>query len=350
MKVTIVQVSFNNTLISDDEQVYLVWIFAGLFLVLSSSGMVTNLVSLRAFLMMGLEDGVTVSFFVLSAADFIYDLSALCLGVVSVMWALEMGSGYKIWFALDPFGLYTIIANISFMLYVMIMLTTVYLAIARCLCVAKPMHFKNSFTKTKSVWILCVFAVFTVGTYLPVLAQMGMEVKLDTRINCTRSLLWITTERELIKVIVWATRDTAISIASQVIIIVCVAVMATTMRKSSEFRKKHTTLTIYTITSDIRAAPNSERKDSRSGRKDSTLVKQTILICVVYIVCNFPKVCLNMAVALEPELTIGKRYQNLSQAGVDIMTSAQMLHSCFNFTIYYRFNARTFQQVQLFIH
>uniref|UniRef100_A0A2C9LKG9 G-protein coupled receptors family 1 profile domain-containing protein n=1 Tax=Biomphalaria glabrata TaxID=6526 RepID=A0A2C9LKG9_BIOGL len=342
MLITVIQKYVSNGIISDGEQIYVVWMFAWILLFLGVFGVITNAISIRTFLTMGLTDGVTLSFFVLSVADLLYVVSSMSMGFFSIFWALEMGTGYRMWFVVDPFGGYTISANVSFMLYVMSMLTTLYLAIVRCLCVARPFHFKNIFTQRRSVLSLCALAVFTIGSYLPLLFQMGMDAQVDKRTNSTRLLLWITLEREFIKVIIWATRDTAISIASQVIISICVVVMATILRRSSQFRKKHAAV-ISSIMITQRHSDNSqpsEITDSNSAKKDKVLVKQIILICVVYIVCNFPKVVLNIAVALEPELTIGRRYQNIIQAEVNVMTSAQMLNSCFNVVVYYKFNAK----------
>ncbi|CAL1529990.1 unnamed protein product [Lymnaea stagnalis] len=327
------------------------WMFACVYLTLGVFGSVTKTVNIRAFVRMGPGDSVTASFLCLSLSDLGFLLTTVGVGAFSFLWAVEMGTSYETCFAMDPFAGYVISANASFLLYVMSTLTTMFLAVARCMCVARPLHFKNTFTLARTVAVLLGCAVFTVGSYLPVLANMGVDPKFDVRVNFSRPLLWITTEREFIKVIVWTVRDTVLSMTSQVVLLVCVIIMAARLRKATAFRQ------MSVSTSGARTAPplgsqvtQLGRRDLQTvrratqaahlGRKDLQIVRQVLLISLVYVVCNMPKILVNIAGIFESELTIGKQYQNLSIATINIMTISQMFHSSINLVIYYKFNAK----------
>ncbi|XP_059163989.1 uncharacterized protein LOC131946949 [Physella acuta] len=337
MHITIVQNFIESGYISDEQEIYLHWMFAILFMVVAIFGVLSNAVNIRTFVTMGVEDGVTVSFLVLSVSDLVFVLATISMGILTAFWALEMDTHYHTWFTVDPFGAYILSANVSFLLYVMTMLTTMFLAIARSMCVAKPLHFKNSFTMKRTLCILLSFAVFTVLSYLPVLVNMGMSSEFDARVNSSRDLLWITPEREKIKVIVWTIRDSLLSVVSQFVLISCVAIMSYNLRKSLEFRRK-------AMLPDTNTQPNKNRKTKRfSGQfkgKDLQIIQQVTFVSILYIFCNFPKILVNISQFSVPELTIGKRYQNISYNIVNTMTFSQLVNCSLNFLVYYKFNSK----------
>ncbi|XP_059163988.1 uncharacterized protein LOC131946948 [Physella acuta] len=341
MILTVVQKYIEGGLISNEQEVYILWMFAILFVVVAFFGVLSNTVNIQAFVSMGVNDGVTVSFLILSVSDLVFVLSNISMGILTAFWALEMDTHYHTWFTVDPFGAYILSANVSFLLYVMTMLTTMFLAIARSMCVAKPLHFKNAFTKNRSLFIHLAFAIFTVFSYLPVLLNMGMSTTFDARVNSNRTLLWITSSRQTIKDIVWTMRDTFLSLASQFILIICVGIMVVSLRKSSAFRQKS-----VMITSDG-TDPRNKSGRSREGQtssslsgKDLQVVQQVTLVSILYIVCNMPKILVNLAQVSEPELTIGKRYQNVSHNIINTMTISQLLNCSLNFLVYYKFNSK----------
>lgn len=347
--------------------------FSVAWMLISALGFLGNLINIQTFIAMRLEDGVTISFLVLSVTDMFFTLTMFLRAAASAFYAIEMATQYVVWFWVDPYTMYIFFANFCIVLYVMTVLTTTFLAVARCMCVVRPLHFRNSFTRSRCILILAGFAVFTFLSYLPILANMAIVTQFDRRTNISRPMLWTSRSRELVKDIVWGARDTFLPVSTQVIVIVCVFVMASSLRESSKFRQSSTCLsvrertntsrnkdqinqtskenqdilpTINESSATINALPRTNdtftksRDANKLTRKDVQVVKQVALISFVYIVCNMPKIMVNIAGIIEPDLTINKRLHNMYLVSVSLTEIFQLLNSSINVCIYYTYNTK----------
>lgn len=328
------------------ESCSIVWI------VLSFLGIISNVINVRTFIIMGLHDGMTLSFMVLSVFDMAYLIASFCLGVSVSFYITELK--YKTRFQIEPYGVSIFFANIMILLNVTNVLTTTFLAVARCLCVAKPLHFKNYFTLKRTVIFLTSFAVLAVATYSPILVNMGMVNKHDSVTNITRPVLWVSQNRELIKDVVWAVIDMALPFTTQLVVAICVIIMTTSLRASSKFRQA-SALTLKKIchkNNDMSDhSTNTERNknkmaasNSSSGvnekltSKDRRVVQQVILISVLYIICNTPKILISVIGTIEPEFTIGKRYGKLYLGVNSLRKHFEIFNSAVNTIIYFKYN------------
>ncbi|CAL1537011.1 unnamed protein product, partial [Lymnaea stagnalis] len=338
--------------ISDYVYRVLVEFFSVLCSVVSFSGCLGNGIAVRTFVLMGLKDGVTVSFLFLTASDLAYLLVLFAHSISLGFFAVERGSDFKTWFPVDPFGVYVFLSDTAMMLYLITILTTTFLAVVRCMCVAMPLKFKTSFRRATSLVILAAFVVVAVGSYTPVLVYMKMVTVFDVRVNATRSVLWISPKRDEVKDIVWITRDAFVTMATQFVIIVCVLVMARSLRAASRFRhesvmhtgtktkaKSVTNEQVYNKTND-RSRSGSKTNPNAMTRKEFAVVQQVVLISVVYIVCNTPKITINMAALFVPDFAIGKIYQNVYLTVLGAMELFQAINSGINVIIYYKYNTK----------
>ncbi|BFZ17958.1 hypothetical protein BsWGS_20997 [Bradybaena similaris] len=348
--------------------------FSVAWMLISALGFLGNLINIQTFIAMRLEDGVTVSFLVLSVTDLCFTLTMFLRATASIFYAIEMATQYAVWFWVDPYTMYIFFANFCIVLYIMTVLTTTFLAVARCMCVVRPLHFRNSFTRSRCILILAGFAVFTILSYLPILANMAIVRQFDRRTNTSRPMLWTSTSRELVKDIVWGARDTFLPASTQVIVIVCVFVMASSLRESSKFRQSSTCLSVidrtdtsrnkdtvinqtskenqdtlpttYASSATMNALPRTNDTSTKSKdankltRKDVQVVKQVALISFVYIVCNMPKIMVNIAGIIEPDLTINKRLHNMYLVSVSLTEIFQLFNSSINVYIYYTYNTK----------
>ncbi|CAL1543187.1 unnamed protein product, partial [Lymnaea stagnalis] len=288
-------------------------------------------VSARTFIAMGLDDALTVSFLVLSLSDLCYVASLLSSGVFSVLWAVEMISNYAVRFGVDPYGAYILTSNVGFLIYPMTMLTTTFLAVARCMCVARPLRFGDLFSTRRCATALAAFVVLTVASYVPVLSNLGVGEAFDPRVNLTRLLVWSSGDRQFVRDVVLGTRDTFLSITSQIIVTACVFVLSFYLRRAQSFRRSSS----LAIQRDGTPS-SSEAFDGRELR----VVQQVTVISSVYVLCNFPKVLVNISGILEPDLKFTKRFQKVYQLIIIIMNLFQVLNCGINITIYYRYNTK----------
>ncbi|KAH9507703.1 hypothetical protein Btru_053496 [Bulinus truncatus] len=111
---------------------------------LSLAGIVGNILAIKTFVSIGLKDGVTISFMFLAISDLLYLISVSANSISLWFYATEKRQRFKKWFSIDPFGVYIFSANAGIMLYLLTVLTTTFIAVIRCMCVAVPLGSRTS--------------------------------------------------------------------------------------------------------------------------------------------------------------------------------------------------------------
>ncbi|KAI8791441.1 fMet-Leu-Phe receptor [Biomphalaria glabrata] len=161
---------------------------------------------------------MTTSLLVFSASDLAYEVSTFSIAASFFCMVFETSSKYTLSFTIEPNGVYIYSGHVSRMPYILSNLTITYLAVARCLCVAKPILFKNMFGVKLTVYLLITFGVFSVISYLPVLDFIDMSPQYSALINATRVSLWVSPNRQLVIKVVWVYRDDVMPFVNQIII------------------------------------------------------------------------------------------------------------------------------------
>ncbi|CAG5124028.1 unnamed protein product [Candidula unifasciata] len=310
---------------------------------LSLCGIVCNVINIITFVAMGLNDGVTVSFLALTIFDLTYVNASFCIGIASCFSLTERIS--TVLFPVEPYGVVVLLANIMIMLAVTNVLTTTFLAVARCMCVAKPLHFKNYFTVKRTVYFMSGFAIFAVTVYTPLLANMAMVTMLDARINMSRPTLWMSKYREPIKNVVFVITDMILPVSSQFIVLTCIIIMASSLRASSRFRQKTKIQTSdqkkLQITSELqdKGTANANITDKLSG-KELRVVTQVTLISVVYVACNTPRILIIAAALFEPEFKLGRQFHYFYISLNGFRKHLEIINASVNTLIYFNYNSK----------
>lgn len=337
------------SLVSDAQYISVMESCAIVWTVLSVLGIISNIINIRTFIAMGLTDGITVSFLALAIFDLTYLVCSLSLGISVAFSVFEQKSITR--FQIDPYGISIFSGSVMILINETNVLTTTFLAVARCMCVAKPLQFKNTFTRKRAIIFMVGFAVFAVVTYSPILANMGMRHKFEKLLNKTRPALWVSPVRESIKEIIWIINEMFLPFVTQFIIIICVIVMSRSLRAASKFRQSSVAMTEKTfdkheknlnlVTNDMDSelTETNISSDKLTG-KDLRVIQQVVLISVVYIVCNTPKILISIVTTLEPEFTIGKGYTKLYLCVNGMRMHFEIVNSAVNLIIYYKFNTK----------
>ncbi|XP_059146926.1 uncharacterized protein LOC131934815 [Physella acuta] len=316
--------------------------------VVSFLGLIGDFLTIWTFLAMGPKDGVTLSFLLLSVSDILY---LLCMTISSISYifiSIELMTSFKIYFPVDPYGIKTYISNCGGDFYASTMLTLTFLSICRCLSVAKPLWFRHKLgTKRISVMFFSISAAFCLGTSVPILALMGIIPLYDARINTTRPSLWISPERKWVTYIVWPVRGSLLPLIVQVILIITSVVMTRFLKSALTFRQKHTSSYLASTQSalfKIDDTTNNDKSFSKEKNKLSgkqlQIIKQMIILSVVFIVSCTPKMMFNAAVFIYPEFSINGKYGRLYETVSAVREAFQMLYSCSNVFIYYTYNSK----------
>ncbi|CAL1546021.1 unnamed protein product, partial [Lymnaea stagnalis] len=346
-----------NTLVTQNEFIALIGMFTTIDMILSATGVVSNLINIRTFVAMGADDGVTVSFLFLSLSEFTCCLAALGQKLAMALWVTEMATEYKTWFHVNPYAFNSFFGNIRTCLFAIPVFITTYLAVAKCMCVVKPLGFKNMFSVTRTVKIMYGICAFSLLAYVPVLATMGIAEQFDKNVNTTRKVMWFSPYRDLVKNIVWNVRDSFPAIASEIIIVACVVVMTRSLSEAVGWREKFRSETLSDERDTHQNVINKTLKMSHiprgnlggklkgkpSGKlsgKELQVIKQVTVICVVYVIGNTPKIIIFLAFALVPDLTPGGRYQNLYEVIFKSRELSELLLSVVHIFIYYKYNSK----------
>ncbi|XP_059175065.1 uncharacterized protein LOC131955107 [Physella acuta] len=312
--------------------------------VVSFLGAVGHAFAIRTFVAMGLKDGVTLSFLFLSVSDLLYLISITAASVSYIFLSIELLSHFAVYFPVDPYGLNTYFINCGSGFYANTMLTITFLSIARCLSVAKPLWFRSIFGTT-TVSLVCLISIssFCLVTSIPILVSMEFMPVFEQGINTTRLTLSFSANLKPVTYIIWLLRGSFVPFAVQLILIICVCVMIRFLRKAVKFRQKHTSSS--RITHRVKAkkgesTTNNLQENVKLTRREVQVIRQMLVLSLVFIVCNVPKICINTTIFAVPEFSVDGRYGRMYER-VDIVRDAlQIFNSCFSIVIYYKYNSK----------
>ncbi|CAL1546020.1 unnamed protein product, partial [Lymnaea stagnalis] len=331
-----------DTLITRKEFIPLIGMYTSVDMILSALGLITNAVNIRTFLDMGAKDGITVSFLFLSASELLCSLAGLGQRLSMAFWLTEMATGYQTWFHINPYAFNVYFGNIRSGLFEIPVLITTYLAVVKCVCVVNPLGFKNTFSVAKTVKIMVWICMVSFVTYIPILATMGMVEMFDHQVNVTRPILWFSPYRDIVKKIVWNGRDSVSAITSEIVIVVCLVVMTRSLSKAVSVRESLTSGGGSGLVGKPQDRSGSLGKISsvKLSGKELQVIRQVTYISLVYIVGNTPKIIVYLAIALVPDLTQGGMYQNLYDVILKGKETFELVISCVNIVIYYKYNTK----------
>ncbi|CAL1546414.1 unnamed protein product, partial [Lymnaea stagnalis] len=332
-----------DTLITEGQYFVLMTVFNALNAILSMSGMVANAINIITFRKLDAHDNFLMCFLVLSSVDFLCSLSAFIQQVAMTFLILELASNNKIVFPIEPMAMYVVFGNIRSCLFNAPVLITLYLSISKCLCVVKPFNFKNMFSFKRSAGVLmgiCTFALVSyIPVYIPVYASTWVISQYDQTVDATRPMLWLTPYRDVIRNVVWIIRDTFPSMASEVIIIICVTFMSKALREAAKFRASLKQVISESSKGKAKKRVNNKSENTMSF-SELQVIKQVIAVALIFIAGNTPKVFLFTALAVVPDLNFGNRYQNLYKVLMASREVIENLISAANFIVYYKYNSK----------
>ncbi|XP_059156616.1 uncharacterized protein LOC131941388 [Physella acuta] len=322
-----------------DQYLLVLQVLSVSYTVFSSFGVATNSLNLATFVQIGPTDGVTVSFLCLSVTDLGFSLVSLAGGVATILSMLE--AKLRVRFQIDPYAVTVFCGTVSSMLYVVTVLNTTFLAVARCLCVARPLHFKHLVTTKVSVVFFLVFTTFSLVCFVPVLANMGMMDTADGATNKSRRTLVLSAQRPALNDAALFVSNLVLPISTEVITGACVVVLVNCLRSASASRQ---TLTGSSRTSAV--------ESSKLTGKDLQVVKQVAFIACLYVVCNTPKTVIAIGTFAEPEFKLERKLKDIYITSVGIRTIFEIINASLNFVIYFHFNSKfrrlCFHQQQFF--
>lgn len=302
-----------------------------ILLIMNVFGLITNGLSIKLFIRMGLKNEVTFSFTSLAIFDFCFALANVINLMSDICHTWEIR--YGLFMPIDPYvvWLYSTFPALSF--YTISTMITAYLAATRCLCVALPFKFKYLVTRRYFLITMSTCVVYSVTIHSLVYPYMGVHIVLDSKVNRTRLTYWFTPEfGNLAKIIRFCTLF-SVSLATEIISFVCAVVMTAKLKASVQFRI------------DL-GSNNTEGQKEKAAQKltgkERNVVLQMIVISTIYFLCNLMQMVHAWGAQFITAYTQDLFY--LTMAKVQLFFNT--INCSVNFFVYLKFNTK-FRQLFL---
>ncbi|XP_059175063.1 uncharacterized protein LOC131955105 [Physella acuta] len=337
----------DDGLVTDEQYLLYEGLLSSTRALIAALGCMGNVINIYIFLKLGFNEGMNLSLTLLSCFDLMYLVTVISRSVSFVFLAYERTHHRTMWFPVQPYAVYIFCGHAGRIPHASSNLMTTFVALARCASVAKPLHFKQTFSQQLTVIWATVFVVFAVVSYLPILVFMGVIPQFDKDVNLTRPALWISPRREEVKDAIWGLRDAFLPLSTQLLIAVCVVLMTRYLKASLKFKAVHSK---YSFTQGvvneisqnigITTATKSNGSSTTKPGKELQVIQQVVLICVVYITCNTPTILINFTGLFVPEFSIETKFRNLYLLVTGVKHFFQTINASINILVYHRYNSK----------
>ncbi|XP_013082773.2 uncharacterized protein LOC106068032 [Biomphalaria glabrata] len=313
--------------------------------VISLLGIFGNTINILTYISMGNKDGFSLSMTLLAGIELVHVIVIFMRSVAYGLFIVEYSTQFVTWFPVEPFGLYLYFGHVARLPYTTVVLTTMFLSFARCMCLSRPLQFKSMFTVSKSICVTFLAIIISVGSYTPLLMTMSMELQYDSRINSTRVIFWVTAGREQVRIITWIARNATLPVSTQVVIVCCVLHMSKKLQRSLNFRlypqgfSQSTKATVLTRLKTPKLASDKTKANVLTG-KERRVIQQMVVMCIVVIVCDLPEILISLASVLEPTFGFRKSLNNIYLAVIGVNHVFQVVNTSINIIIYWNYSSR----------
>ncbi|GFN85704.1 chemosensory receptor c [Plakobranchus ocellatus] len=208
-------------------------VFRGYILpVLSAFSLGSNVVNILVFSRMGLKDGATATFFVLSVSDG-------AAGFFGILYSILTTIRYfgPIHLRRTAYTLFILILVAPYILNMISTLCTVAIAIVRCCSVTMPFHVKSIFTVRRQLLAIIILAASSVViTSYGITCYRVIQV-LDPQTNITHLVVTLIPDFATQIQVVDMNRLVVIY-SSFIIVNICLVILIVALKRSSNFRSK----------------------------------------------------------------------------------------------------------------
>ena len=314
-------------------------------------GLVSNTTNILVFGKIGFRDNVTVTLLFLSLSDLL-NLIFNCPAIVS-RFVLKHYPNHDWLF--DPRILTTGFFWYAYIFYDYSSFISVFLALVRCFCVARPLRFKSMFTISRTVIILVVLFLVALTLRAPVLTIFSFTWAVNPMTNATHmSLGFAGNFREIYKANDIMNRN-FVSWVAYITTTACVIILVSKLQAASRFRHSLQIATNITSTqrdtntfnlqtdqtnNDINSIAKIKKAPNSLSAKDLQVIKSVTLICVIFILSQLPFQIISTIRLLDPEFANLRKKKLVYGFASYISNTFGYLNASVNISVHFHFNAR----------
>ena len=298
--------------------------------------MSVNVINIAVFYKMGLSDGVTQNFFILSISD---GFSGVVYSTSSVSYVLlffirtYIGYGsLEILVQKVYWGSY-MAAPFPFLISTS---ATLVIAVVRCCCVVMPLKVKHIITARRQLAAI----LFVSGIAVSVLGSSFSAVQLVLVRNPYTNVTGV-----LYKDINWARYTVVcyvILFGGYVVLSATIVILSVSLRRAAKFREGSTLESLGSQKHDKTFADSTSAQKPKSNGKerDSRIVRIVLFICIIFVACTIPSVLFFAFRLFFPGVSPYGKYKFLYEIVLLSTEPSALVNATTNFLIYFNFNSR----------
>ncbi|GFS15369.1 peptide receptor GPCR [Elysia marginata] len=286
---------------------------------LGLGGIVINIINTFIFYKMGLSDGVTQNFLILSIFDGILAAAALVNSLSYILMNTIYTRGGPVaenlqavfWASVVSWPFSQIVSCI----------TTTVIAVVRCCCVAMPLRVKQVLTARRQLAAIAAFS-------------LGVDSVLVYVFEPTHLVRFTNPSTNISQVAYEGARYDLLNIFTNiflyitfVIVILCLIILIISLNRSSKFRDQ---------SSKVSGANEKKGEKSREVR----VVQTVILVAAIFIIFNTPTIVLSIVRQVTPGFSVRGHLRELYDFFIIFMETSLLLNVVANIFVYVGFNTR----------
>ncbi|RUS70864.1 hypothetical protein EGW08_021378, partial [Elysia chlorotica] len=289
---------------------------------LGTLGLCANIVNTVVFYKMGLTDGVSQNFFILSISDGCLTALSLISSGAYILYTEVFVDGRSAHHVAQV--VYYVALLIGTFPQSVSMFTTVVIAVVRCLCVAIPLRVKFLMTARRQLAVILMFSSCTtcvvLYSFIPGRALLVHNPVTDTYFTMIVDLKWFE----------YTVYASATSYIGFITVIICVIIITISLNRSTNFREKTTSP----------ASSLSAGEQNKDGSREARVIKTVVFVSVVFILCNLPAMAHTLIGTLVKEFSSDGVYRNENSLNMIVMEMFIVINATVNIFIYYFCNMR----------
>ena len=299
--------------------------------VLGLTGMCVNAINTVVFYKMGLSDGVTQNFFILSISDGVY---AIGYSTHSVSYVATVLIRTYIGYGSLEILAQTIYWGVYYTLmfpFLVSMSATIVIAVVRCYCVVMPLKVKYIITARRQLAAILAASGIAVSVFGSCFSEVHLVLVDNPQTNLTtvfyKDINWHR----------WTGVFYFTMSGGYFVLGASVAILSVGLRRAAKFRKGSNLSTAGNKKQDNTHAPNTKTKDNQ---RDARIVRVVLFTCIVFMACSVPAVLVFLLRTFVPGMSPIGKYKFSYEVLLLVTDPFSILNVTINFFIYFNFNSR----------
>ena len=315
-------------------------------------GLCFNVINITVFAKMGLKENITITLFFLSLAN-------LCCCIAEIPLFIYLLNGWhpsNSW----PFHPTSLVAIRNILADIPTFLDSsisTFLAVARCLCIAKPLKFKVSFTRSRTFIILSFFPLL--GSVKTIYQFMCVRIVKTLYMRQIMSMLISDYKSHQTYIIIEAIYSIVINCVFSIICLLCLCIMAYKLKEASQIRQALLRRSVgnpeqinpemkrgWKYGKGSKTVVGSARSNIKSdghynmSTKDIKVVKCVVCVTLLFVSTKILSLTVSLLEIIRPKFSTNVNTKIISEIMSSFCVEIMLIGYSANIFVYYYYDSR----------